>query len=59
MTLSPMEPNVSTNSHKVMSVERSTQKKSILGLKSSEWAFCFQQRGSTYGVDQRSSSRFE
>jgi hypothetical protein len=72
MTLSPMEPNVSTNSCKggvplrfqalcvkceemgfktpsnvfylkaaFMSIERSTQKKSILGLKSSEWAFLF------------------
>jgi hypothetical protein len=41
MTLSPMEPNVSTNSHKVTGVERSTQKKSISGLKSSERTFVF------------------
>jgi hypothetical protein len=43
----------------VMSVERSAQKKSILGLKSSEQAFCFQRRGSTDGADQQSSGKLE
>jgi hypothetical protein len=41
MTLSPMEPNVSANSRKVMTVELGTQKKSISGLKSSERASIF------------------
>jgi hypothetical protein len=41
MTLSPMEPNFCANFCKVMSSERDTQKKSILGLKSSEQAFVF------------------
>jgi hypothetical protein len=43
----------------VMSVERSTQKKSISGLKSSERAFFFQRRGSTDGADQQSSGKLK
>jgi hypothetical protein len=42
-----------------MSVKRNTQKKSILGLKSSERSFFFQRRGSIDGPDQRSLGKTE
>jgi hypothetical protein len=41
MNISPMEPNVSANSRKVMSAKHNTKKKSISGLRSSEQAVVF------------------
>jgi hypothetical protein len=42
-----------------MSIERSTRKKSISGLKSSERAFCFQWGRSIDGADRRSLGKIE